>query len=162
AAAATETAATHAPPTGSTADSPIAKELDHVFEQQVTAAAAAGPTAEPLTAPAQPDAATAEAVGDLLGRLDAGERPHAPDANATPAEPHPAHPADTTGPAPAPAASVTIRASHADPPDGTIARILTGVLDPFPDGVRDAIGKVAIVTAVNAIAVLLYVLFFRK
>ena len=34
-------------------------------------------------------------------------------------------------------------------------------LDSCPDHVREALGKVAIVTAVNALAVLLYVLFFR-
>jgi hypothetical protein len=35
-------------------------------------------------------------------------------------------------------------------------------LIPLPDAVRDALGKVAILTLVNATAVLLYVLFFRR
>lgn len=34
-------------------------------------------------------------------------------------------------------------------------------LDSCPDPVREAVGKVAILTAVNAVAVLVYVLFFR-
>lgn len=35
-------------------------------------------------------------------------------------------------------------------------------LDSFPDHVRELIGKVAILTSVNALAVLIYVLFFRQ
>jgi hypothetical protein len=34
-------------------------------------------------------------------------------------------------------------------------------LDAFPDTVRDAIGKVAILTLFNAIAVIVYVVVFR-
>ncbi|HEY2587488.1 MAG TPA: hypothetical protein VGI81_17210 [Tepidisphaeraceae bacterium] len=38
---------------------------------------------------------------------------------------------------------------------------ISAPLDACPDHVREAIGKVAIITAVNAVAVLVYVLFFR-
>ena len=43
-------------------------------------------------------------------------------------------------------------------------RVLETVNAPMsavPDGVRDALGKIAILTLVNAIAVLIYVLFIR-
>lgn len=39
---------------------------------------------------------------------------------------------------------------------------LSAPLSAFPDSVRDVIGKVAIITAVNAAAVLAYVLLFRR
>ena len=39
---------------------------------------------------------------------------------------------------------------------------LSAPLDAFPEGVRDVIGKVAILTAVNAISVIVYVLAFRR
>ena len=45
-----------------------------------------------------------------------------------------------------------------------VIRALEAVNAPLaflPDAVRDALGKVAIVTLVNALAVLIYVLFFR-
>ena len=38
---------------------------------------------------------------------------------------------------------------------------LNAPLDSFPDHVRDLVGKIAILTTVNALSVLLYVLFFR-
>ena len=34
-------------------------------------------------------------------------------------------------------------------------------LDSLPDDARDAIGKVAVMTLVNAVAILVYVMFFR-
>ncbi len=40
--------------------------------------------------------------------------------------------------------------------------LLNAPLDPYPDRVRDAVGKVAVVTLVNAVAVLAYVLIFRR
>jgi hypothetical protein len=42
-----------------------------------------------------------------------------------------------------------------------LVRLAAVPLDPFPDRLRDAVGKVAIVTTLNALAVLLYVLLFR-
>jgi hypothetical protein len=39
---------------------------------------------------------------------------------------------------------------------------LSAPLDAFPDAVREALGKVAILTLVNAIAVLAYVMLFRR
>jgi hypothetical protein len=39
---------------------------------------------------------------------------------------------------------------------------LNAPLDACPDGVREALGKVAVVTLVNAVAVLAYVLIFRR
>jgi hypothetical protein len=52
-------------------------------------------------------------------------------------------------------------AAPASPLRRKLARWAAVPLDPFPDRVRDAVGKVAIVTALNGIAVLIYVLLFR-
>ncbi len=40
--------------------------------------------------------------------------------------------------------------------------LVNAPLDPYPDRVREAVGKVAVVTLVNAIAVLAYVVVFRR
>jgi hypothetical protein len=48
--------------------------------------------------------------------------------------------------------------------DSLLVRILAWInspLDSSPDHVREAIGKIAILTAVNAVSVLAYVIFFR-
>ena len=58
------------------------------------------------------------------------------------------------------AAQVSTSESGASLPVRVLAWI-NSPLDSCPDPVREAIGKVAILTAVNAVAVLVYVLFFR-
>ena len=62
--------------------------------------------------------------------------------------------------APAGAAQVSTSDSGASLPVRVLAWI-NSPLDSCPEAVREAIGKIAILTAVNAIAVLVYVLFFR-
>ena len=49
--------------------------------------------------------------------------------------------------------------------DPLVLRVLAWVnapLDSFPDHVREVVGKIAILTTVNALSVLVYVLFFRR
>jgi hypothetical protein len=71
-------------------------------------------------------------------------------------------------PAPAPAAEVIEPpAAPAEVPKAVepIIRVLEAINSPLsfiPDSIRDALGKVAIVTIVNSVAVLVYVLFFRR
>jgi hypothetical protein len=66
----------------------------------------------------------------------------------------------------APAAAFPATQMHQDQTAGTPAylRLLQWVsrpLDPYPDHIRELIGKIAIVTTVNAAAVMAYVIFIR-
>jgi hypothetical protein len=81
-------------------------------------------------------------------------------------------PIDELPPEPAPADQTATPASEGEEPAPIFqyervpfyVRMLEWVNAPFdalPDGARDAIGKVAVMTLVNAVAILIYVLFFR-
>jgi len=102
-----------------------------------------------LSAPAITSPAIDSAADDAAAAAAAG--PGAPAADALSSEP-----TQVTEPKPA-------------DPAGEIgypwaARLLdwaTFPLDPFPDAARHVIGKIAIVTSINAVAVLIYVLVFR-
>ena len=62
-------------------------------------------------------------------------------------------------------AALAMLAAEASPPLPFYLRPLewlSAPLDAFPESVRDVVGKVAILTAVNAISVLIYVLLFRR
>jgi len=69
-------------------------------------------------------------------------------------------PAPSTSPAPAPAPS----AQNSEPTLPILLRLLLWINAPFsslPEAIRNALGQIAIVTTVNAVAVLLYVWLFR-
>lgn len=165
-------------------DGSVSKELDQVFKQQLTPAEASTTSEASVTSMATAahtdanhteESLSADGVADLLGRLSAS-----PDtaATTTSATEHPTTDHDDVGPheraalvAP-PTPTETAAATHASAqpavqPAGEESRlsrlldVVTLPLDPFPDDVRDVIGKVAIVTTLNAIAVLIYLLVFR-
>lgn len=138
----------------------VSKELDQVFAQQTgqPAVAASGtptaPTPSTTSAPSV-DALPADGVAELLGSLTA-------DSGTTAAE------ATHEAAVAAPAVAATPTVVELKTPEGLVesrwSRILDVVslpLDPFPDSVRDMIGKIAIVTAINAIAVWAYIMIFK-
>ena len=94
----------------------------------------------------------------------AGGDGHAAFAPHTEAAGH-ADPAAATGPAAGGATHAdVVHLPAAEPGPSVVDKVLAVLaipLDPFPDEVRDAVGKVAIITAVNGVAVLVYVMFFR-
>jgi hypothetical protein len=156
----------------------LEKELDQIVAQQLSEAIPSAPAAERPAAAPTPDEASpsaiSNAVPDLLDRLEAGERAPAP--AATPAEP-PKEKEVVPPPATAESEPQLAATSEADDSDeialpesspaepALVGRVLDWVtlpLDPFPAPIRDVIGKIAIVTTINAAAVLAYVTFFRK
>ena len=153
-------------PAGPLSDAMISQELDQVFARQVSADGP-GPGREASGA----DTLSADGVTDLLGRLGGGDAPagaglehgHRPERSRGGVEPELAASASAgSGVAPAD----PIRVVAADPATaarrrGRWVRWAVLPLDPFPDRMRDVVGKVAIVTTLNAVAVLIYVLLFR-
>jgi hypothetical protein len=149
-----------------TADNPAKSETPGVTPAAVDEES----TAEPMST---------DGVSELLGRLDAGERPPPPEPTAPPPDVEPAAmpaadgvvaaatgsaaPADSLPVASTASAAIEVDTTVTVPPgDSWLSRTLVAVLDPFGDEARDLIGKIAIITAVNAVAVLLYVWLFRK
>jgi hypothetical protein len=162
------------------------EEIDRLLAEadERPAAAAPAPPAEPLqqqpflSAAAPPAGKAPESdasqLRGFLGGLadDAGPDPVAElagsshiDAAGTPAGQDRADPLDEVE-------SIAERAALTSPAHSgnvgasvsLIVRVLTWInspLDSCPEHVREAIGKVAILTAVNAVAVLAYLLFFR-
>ena len=68
-------------------------------------------------------------------------------------------------PEPMPAEAATIVIDDANRPTPLLVRVLEWINVPllgWPDAVREAMGKVAILTLLNAVAVLLYVLWLRR
>lgn len=132
----------------------------------------AAPTPAPA-APAEPpksllpnlDAPRAEqAIGDILGTLD----PELEEATREPTETAPTERAAldvALGPAAATLAAedLTIESDDDEPLPLYLRPIewLNACFDSIPEALLEAAGKIAILTMVNAVAVLLYVLFFR-
>lgn len=112
--------------------------------------------------------AAAEAVG-LLSELQSGTSAQAPSA-APASEPAQSHTSlddldddiDQKGLLSAPLPDPEINAMGASPWYVRPLEWLNSPLASCPDAVREVLGKVAIITAVNALAVLIYVLFFRR
>ncbi|QOV88716.1 hypothetical protein [Humisphaera borealis] len=156
------------------ADAPPA---DRTPEPSTGDTTAATPPSDPA-ASANPDDISADGVADLLGRLSEGDAQSPPsdvpaaaaahsaeavghDERAALAEPHDAsHDESHAGPQD----DSTIVAAPPPESEGKLSRLIDWItmpLDPFPDEIRDVIGKVAIVTAINAVAILVYVMVFR-
>ena len=162
------------------------EEIDRLLaESDERPAAATATPGEPLKpqpflspAPAPPENAPESDASQLRGFLggladDPGPDPVAElahpsrtDAAKTPAGENRPDPLDDleASTAERAALSAPARAANADGSVSLLVRVLAWInspLDSCPDHVREAIGKIAILTAVNAMAVLAYVLFFR-
>jgi hypothetical protein len=163
----------------------VEKELDQIVERQLdqaittpaeaenasaAAAVATGTVAPPALDTA--DAAAKSEVSALLDRLEAGER----EVSASPTADAESKPAASAAAVPE-ASDAAPDVSGADDPDEIVlpqssaadltltGRVLDWVtlpLDPFPAPLRDVIGKIAIITTINAAAILAYITFFRK
>ena len=167
-------------PTTPTAKQPTAQQP--IAQQSSEEQSSGEQSPAPVAAPAS-DSPSAESVTALLGKIDAGERPPPP-SSTTPSANQPSietpakapveagAPATETVEAPSIVVSDESAAAGAGAPHALIReprasladRVLDRaavVLDPFPDRTRDVVGKIAIVTAINATAVLIYVFFFR-
>ena len=119
------------------ADVPVAAVLAPVEAAPVEAAVATAEPPPPVAAPA--------ADLDAVLSAAAAEKPAAsPAAPAIPAQ------LDLGGPAPR--WSLLLRPLV----------LINAPLDSYPDRVREAVGKVAVVTLVNAVAVIAYVVIFRR
>lgn len=155
------------PPTTPAGDETITRQLDHVFDQQISASpspAEAAPASEIVPTQeitAAKEQAAAKDVNDLLGRLDAGERAPQPPTGAAASDA--IHPASLVASTETQTKVALLGAPARGP--SILSKLLDWVsvpLDPFPPATRDFIGKAAIITTVNALAVLLYVLLFRS
>jgi hypothetical protein len=121
--------------------------------------------AEPVPAPAPPKAATAEAQPDAAAAVAALEAAATTQAAAAKIAPE----SETVDEAPSAVIDedeVDLDAGPAEefqPP--LLVRVLEWINAPLSglsDAAREAVGKVALVTTLNAVAVLTYVLLFRR
>jgi hypothetical protein len=130
----------------------IDRLLAETDSEPATAAGGAIATAQPGS-PAAPGTADLDAVLETAAAAD-----------------HPAAIVQTTVPAPAqPPVSLddSPKIELGDPVRGFPLLLrplqwLSAPLDPWPDQLRDVLGKVGLMTLINALAVLAYVLLFRR
>lgn len=151
--------------TSAPAQSSPARLSSHEPELPTTTAQPA-PTAPPPSLLPNLDAPRAEqAIGDIIGSLD----PELEEATREPTETAPAERAALDA-ALGPAAATLTADELATSPDDDEAPLplylrpvewLNACFDSVPQALLEAAGKIAILTMVNAVAVLLYVLFFR-
>lgn len=186
-----QSAAPAAPPAVQpSAKTPVAPPaVSSLLEPPVANAPKRAPTSPVAVAAPAPSPATDADLDALFTQL--GSTSPASHATTAPAPPaNPPAPADaepsaaealaqemledaaTSGPATALTAHVSAAAPQPPPPareasDSVpiylkLLGLISAPLDAYPDHVRDVIGKVAILTTVNAISVLAYVLIFRS
>ena len=162
------------------AAAPQAQAIETVEQELAVAEQAAAPAAEDTAAPAAEAGVDLQAqLDDLFGKLTSDDAP-APEPAPTAAEAQaptaePESPAEVES---SPQERAALAAADApelqadEPADDAEPEQLPIYLRPLAwlnaplagtsDGVRDAIGKVAILTLINAIGILLYVILFRK
>lgn len=130
-----------------------AKELDEVFVGQV-----AMPSRD-MVRDARDDAISADGVSDLLGSLSAVDDGEEDDDGEQVAARERA--ALVEPPTEIPEIRPEPRAGTSSVWATRLLDWITLPLDPFPDRVREIIGKIAIVTLINAVVVLVYLKVFR-
>ncbi|HVT90025.1 MAG TPA: hypothetical protein VHD56_14320 [Tepidisphaeraceae bacterium] len=122
-------------------------------------------TPEPQ-APSESVAAESRSAESTVAEIPVPEKP-APAAEVakTPVEPEPAPAIAATAPAEVIAPAVTQSTPSEEASVSILVRILEIINAPLascPDAVRDALGKVAILTMMNAVGVLFYLMIFKK
>lgn len=153
------------------------EEIDRLLADDAGAAksaAAGGESPSSPSPPAEPTQDASQGLGTFLNEVDEGKRPVQATRDAAAVEDAVSQEQATQTPEQDAAErsalevgrlNAAIEADLGEKPAPLLLRPLVWIsapLDMLPDGVRAGIGKVALVTFFNAVAILLYLLIFRR